>query len=146
MNWRDRVEFGDLRVNTNFKLPVLALTAGKTLTNESPNLVTLDAAAGFTVTLPAVESGLWFEFAVKTAVTSNGYVVNSEGADNVIYGESVTGVDGTATTSAQASDTITFAANEATAGDTCRMWCDGTNWYAVAVSQAAAGIVLSQAA
>lgn len=111
----------------------ITLTASTTLDKEIHGGATLflDAAAGFTVTLPAPESGVWFEMVVKTAVTSNGYIVATNGgADIMVVSvnelETDTGDDGPSDDNA---DVLTFVANVALAGDRIKLQTDGTKWY-----------------
>jgi hypothetical protein len=63
----------------NIRHPVVSLTdATKTVqVSESGTCFTLNRAAGVVVTLPAAEAGLYYEFYVETALTSNAYAVNA---------------------------------------------------------------------
>jgi hypothetical protein len=106
--------------------------------NETGKTFFLNTAGGFTSTLPAPVNGLKFKFIVKTApTTSGGYLVTTNGGDNVIFG---TISDTTATTAANAEDTITFVFDTALVGDSAEFVSDGTNWYMTAQSQANGGI------
>lgn len=75
--------------------------------NQSGSLVVLDRDAGIVVTLPPSASGLNYEFAIKTAVTSNRYDIVTQAADKV-RGALLIGVEDTASKSfvATASDEI----------------------------------------
>lgn len=91
----------------------------------------LDAAAGFTSTLPAPALGLKFKFVVRTAPTSNGYIIATNGGADIIKG----GISEGDPTAAAASpsddnaDALTLVANVALAGDWVEVESDGTYWY-----------------
>lgn len=109
---------------------------------ESGTTYFLDAAAGFTSTLPAPAAGLEYTFIVKTAPTSNGYIIASNGGgDVIVLGvnelEVDTGDDGPYDDNA---DAVTFVANVAVAGDRCYFICDGTKWYGFGQTNADGGI------
>ena len=63
----------------NIRRPVVSLTsATKSVSvEESGTIFTLNRAAGVTVTLPAAEAGLYYDFYVETALNSNAYAVNA---------------------------------------------------------------------
>lgn len=113
--------------------------------SESGKTFFLDAAAGFTSTLPAPALGLEFVFIVKTAVTSNGYtIITTSGADIIVIGvnelEVDTGDDGPYDINA---DSVVFEANVAVPGDYLKFYCDGTKWYAIGQTNADGGITTS---
>lgn len=67
----------------------ISLTASTTLKREqhSHRVLTLDAAAGLTVTLPAASgTGDEYEIVVGTTVTSNNYIVKVANANDTIKG------------------------------------------------------------
>lgn len=111
----------------------LTLTAARTLTwADSGKVILLNAAGGFTVTLPTLLAGLRFRFIVKTAPTGANYIiVSASGSDVIVLSvnelETDTGDDGPYDDNA---DTVNFVANLAAKGDFIEMFCDGTNWYA----------------
>ena len=76
---------------------VIALTAARTLAiKESGSLVLLDAAAGFTVTLPAPVVGAFYEFLVTTTVTSSNAKIITDAATTFLLGEVLTYTTATA--------------------------------------------------
>jgi len=110
---------------------------------ESGKTFFLDAAAGFKSTLPAPAAGLRFTFIVKTAPTSNGYTIVTNGTtQKVLKGLAVIAADAAGDVSAGGT-TATFVANQALPGDRIDMICDGTIWYMVGYAQVAAGITIT---
>jgi hypothetical protein len=106
------------------------LTAAKTLAaSDSGKTFFLNAAGGFTVTLPSPQLGLRFNFIVKTAPTT-AYILSTGGADIGVVSvnelETDTTEDGPYDDNA---DTINFVANIALAGDFMECYCDGTKFY-----------------
>ncbi len=89
---------------------VIDLTASATLgRNQSGSLVTLNALAGLTVTLPSASRGVYYDFVVKTTVTSNSYIITTATADK-IRGTLVNAKNDTASKAfvSTSSDTITM--------------------------------------
>lgn len=121
---------------------VETLTAARTLVAaDSGKVFFLSAAAGFIVTLPAPSAGFRAEFVVKTAPTSNGYVINTAGTpDQILAGQaySSTGGDADSETDVTAT-TITLVSGVATIGDKVRIFSDGTSWFAYAFTDADGG-------
>ena len=113
---------------------------------ESGKVFFLNSATEFVSTLPAVAAGLHFTFIVKAAPSGASYTIVTDSSDNVIVGSShsSTGGDADSQTTVGA-DTITFADGVAVVGDLVELWCDGTNWYAQAFSDADAGITFTTA-
>lgn len=109
---------------------------------ESGKTFYLDAAAGFLSTLPAPALGLHYTFIVKTAPTSNGYTIGTNGGADVIFGMAVERA-GTAGVAGSAEDLITLVANQSIPGDYVRVESDGTNWYAHAMVDVAAAITFT---
>jgi len=100
---------------------------------ESGKTFFLDAVAGFLSTLPAPAAGLEYTFIVKTAPTSNGYTIATNGGSDIIVItvnelETDTNDDGPSDDNA---DLITLVANIALPGDRIDFRCDGTKWYAM---------------
>ena len=117
---------------------VLALAAAQTLTREdSGKHVTLNLAGGFTVTLPALESGLRFRFSVGIAPTT-AYIIDSAEGDNI--SGMILNRAGVAGVAAAAEDQINFVASQAKIGDSIELVCDGTIWYVTGWADVAAGI------
>lgn len=109
---------------------------------ESGTTFFLNAAAGFTSTLPAPAAGLSYTFIVKATATSNGYTITTNGGANIIYGVQVVAATGAADT-ASADDTVVFAATNALPGDRAHFVSDGTNWYMTAITAAVNAITIS---
>jgi len=114
---------------------ILAAESGKTFF--------LNAAAGFQSTLPAPAAGLKFTFIVKTAPTSNGYTIVTNGTtQKVIKGLAVIAADAVGDVSAGGT-TVTFVHNEALPGDRVDMICDGTIWYMIGYAQVTAALTIT---
>lgn len=110
---------------------------------ESGSTYFLDLAAGFVTTLPAPQSGLRFTFIVKTAPTTAYTIVTSASA-NIIKGNA-NSVAGDAGDSGTTDDTINFVAGQSVAGDKVELYCDGTSWFAYAITRVAAGVTFTTA-
>lgn len=97
----------------------------------------LNAAGGFTSTLPAPFAGARFRFIVKTAPTTS-YVIVTASSANIMYGmmEERAGAAGVA---GAARDTFNFVANQSIIGDWVEFYSDGTNWYYHGMVDVAAG-------
>lgn len=128
------------------------LTESDTVTmQESGKVFFLDAAAGFTVTLPVIATagiGSRYKFVVKTAPTSNGYVITEATASDtdkiVTNGINELEVDTSNDGPYNAGHTtITFVANVAVAGDWVEVENDGTYWYATGQTNADGGVTLA---
>jgi hypothetical protein len=114
---------------------ILAAESGKTFF--------LDAVAGFQSTLPAPAAGLKFTFIVKTAPTSNGYTIVTNGTtQKVLKGLAVISADAIGDVSAGGT-TATFVHNQALPGDRIDMICDGTIWYMVGYAQVTAALTIT---
>ena len=67
---------------------VAAFTASTTLTvAQSGSIITGNAAAGMTVTLPAAEAGLHFSIHVGTTITSNNFIITGATSADVFQGQ-----------------------------------------------------------
>ena len=112
--------------------PVI-LAEAKTLTNSySGKTFFLNAAGGFTITLPAPKAGVNFEFIVKTAPTT-AYIIATKGATSIIRGQVITSDVNSATDpdiEKSGKSTVTFVANTAVVGDSVELISDGTYWWA----------------
>lgn len=90
------------------------LTASTTLTSSYAGaVITINAAAGLTVTLPAATgTGRRYEFVIGTTVTSNNVVIQVANATDVMTGTAIMGQDSADTAvlfeTASTSDTITM--------------------------------------
>lgn len=87
----------------------------------------LNAAGGFTSTLPAPAAGMRFRFIVKTAPTT-AYIITTNAGANILYGMMEERA-GTAGVAGAARDTFNFVANNAIIGDWVEFYSDGTNFY-----------------
>lgn len=114
------------------------VTAAITLTEEdSGKYYTLDAASGaYVITLPSPSAGIRYDFVVKEDTPSNAITITATGAliyGRVLEGEVDTSDDapGSSGATGQTSFIVGTAANR---GDSFRLVCDGTYWYAQGVS------------
>lgn len=113
------------------------------LAGENGKTFFLHAAAGFQSTLPTPAAGLKFTFIVKTAPTSNGYTIVTNGTtQKILKGLAVIAADAVGDVSAGGT-TATFVANQALPGDRIDMICDGTNWYMIGYAQVAAALTIT---
>lgn len=101
----------------------------------------LNAAGGFTSTLPAPVLGMRFRFIVKTAPTTS-YIITTNAGANILYGM-VEERAGGAGVAGAAQDTFNFVANQAIIGDWVEFRSDGTNWYYHGMVNVAAGNTVS---
>ena len=103
----------------------ISLTASATLDrdNHMGAVVSLDAAAGLTVTLPASSGkGDVYTLFVGTTVTSNDYIIQVANATDVIQGavHLTTNISGTSMPTSATTDTITM--NGTTTGGVLGTW------------------------
>lgn len=121
---------------------VSTLSAAATLTAaDSGSVYVLDAAAGATVTLPALEAGLYFKFIVGAAFDTSNWVIDSAEGDNINgfvadIGAIPAGVV------ASGEDQINFVASAETIGDWVELIADAENsqWIVNGVCGANGGI------
>ena len=105
------------------------IATATTLTKADSNKVfILDAAAGVTVTLPALADGLRFKFIVGAAFATTNFVIASAEGDNINgiiadLGATPAGIP------ASGEDQINFVASAETIGDYIEIYSDGTNYY-----------------
>ncbi len=126
-----------------------SLTENVTATNvitatESGKTFFLNSATEFVSTLPAPAAGLRYTFIVTAAPSGASYTVVTTSSSNIIKGLQ-NSVAGDAGDSGTADDTISFVDGQAVAGDKVEVFCDGTSWFAYAISKVAAGITFTQA-
>jgi len=115
----------------------LILTDDKTLTDaNSGEVIFLNAAAGGTVTLPALKAGLNFKILVGATAPTTGWIIDSAEGDNI---SGVLTVNG-ALIGAVAEDQINFIASTALSGDYIDLECDGLGWYVRGTGSAAGSI------
>jgi hypothetical protein len=116
---------------------VETLAAAATLTAaDSGKTYILSAAAGATITLPALKSGVHFKFIVGAAFATTNWVVASAEASKI---QGVLVVNG-ASVDAADEDQINFVNSAETVGDHIELICDGTYWYASGVGSQAGSI------
>lgn len=121
------------------------VTATKTLSaRDSGKTIFLNSSTEFVTTLPLPKQGLRFTFIVTAAPSGASYTVVTNGSANIIKGNQ-NSVAGDAGDFGTADDTISFVDGQSIAGDKVELHCDGTYWYAYAISKVAAGITFTQA-
>ena len=101
----------------------------------------LDAAAGATITLPALSDGLNFEFVVGAAFATTNWVIDSAEGDNVNGSIADMGTT-VAVVVASGEDQINFVASAETIGDWVRLTADSGNsqWLVTGMCAANGGI------
>jgi len=114
------------------------VTAAITLTEEdSGKYYTLDAASGaYVITLPSPSAGIRYDFVVQEDTPSNAITITATGA--IIYGRVLEGEvdtsDDAPGSSGATGQTSFIVGTQANRGDSFRLVCDGTYWYAQGVS------------
>lgn len=127
---------------------VEVISAAQTLTAaDSGKVFILDAAAGATVTLPALAEGLNFKFIVGAAFATSNWVIASAEGDNINgiiadMGSTVAGVP------AAGEDQINFVNSAETVGDFVEFVCDYANsqWLVSGMCAANGGITATDPA
>lgn len=127
---------------------VEVISAAQTLTAaDSGKVFILDAAAGATVTLPALKEGIRFRFVVGAAFATTNWVIASAEGDNINgiiadMGVTVAGVP------AAGEDQINFVATAETVGDYVELICDFGNsqWLVSGACSANGGITVTDPA
>jgi len=107
---------------------------------DSGRLLSLNAAAGAQITLPAVatSAGLNFRFAVQALFATTAWTIKA--ASSVIQGGAI--VNSVNVPSANR-NTITFSASADTIGDFVELTCDGVNWYVFGLGTSAGAITFT---
>lgn len=108
---------------------------------ESGTTYYLNAAGGFTSTLPAPAIGMVFRFVVKTAPTT-AYIITTNASANIVYGMFEERAGGAGVAGA-GQDTQNFVANQAIIADWAEYRSDGTNWYVHGMVNVAAGVTFA---
>lgn len=124
---------------------VETISAAQTLTAaDSGKTFILDAAAGATVTLPALAEGLNFRFVVGAAFATTNWVVASAEGDNIngiiaSLGATPAGIP------AVGEDQINFVATAESVGDYVELFCDFGNsqWIVSGACGANGGITVT---
>lgn len=129
---------------TNFSGPVVStngfqpgsgsvkdVTGATTLTTaDNGKIISLNAAAGAAITLPAVTNTGWTaKFVVSTVFGTSDWVISSAEGDNL---EGCLNINGTLTT-VDAADSFTFELGAENIGDWVEVVSDGTNWLVYGV-------------
>jgi len=113
------------------------LSAAATLTEGQSNTTFwLDAAAGKTITLPALKAGLYFKFVVADAFATDNWIIDSAEGDNI---NGILVVNG-ASVPADAEDQINFVASAESVGDYVEFECNGTYWLVSGIGNSAGSI------
>jgi hypothetical protein len=122
---------------------VETLAAAQTLTAaDSGKTFILSAAAGATIVLPALKSGVHFKFIIGSAFATTDWIIDSAEGDNI---EGLLIVNG-ASVVASGEDQINFVNSAETVGDHVEFACDGTNWYVTGAGNAAGSITATDPA
>ena len=122
---------------------VETLAAAQTLTAaDSGKTFILSAAAGATITLPALKSGIHFKFIVGSAFATTDWIIDSAEGDNI---EGLLIVNGAAVV-ASGEDQINFVNSAETVGDHVEFACDGTNWFVTGAGNSAGSITATDPA
>ena len=119
-------------------------TGAVTLTaNDNGRTIMLNAAAGFTITLPAVTNVGWrATFRTGAAFATTNFVVASAEGDNISGSVIVAGV----VVVAGAEDQVNFVATAETIGDFVELYADGTNWHVFGNAAVTAAITVTDPA
>lgn len=119
-------------------------TTRQVLAEESGKTFYLGSTTAFVTTLPAPSLGLKFTFILKSVPASDAHTVVTAASANIIQGKQ-SSVAGDAGDTGATDDTISFVTAQTVAGDKVELFCDGTKWYAHAISSVAAGITFTTA-
>ena len=122
---------------------VETLAAAQTLTAaDSGKTFILSAAAGATITLPALKAGIHFKFIIGAAFATTDWIIDSAEGDNI---EGLLIVNG-ASVVASGEDQINFVNSAETVGDHVEFACDGTNWFVTGAGNSAGSITATDPA
>ena len=107
----------------------------------------LNAAGGFTITLPSPRGGINFEFIVKTAPTTGDYKIYAKGGAKIIRGQVITSDINSnigADKETGGTENVNFKANASKVSDSVKLVSDGTYWYADGFSSMTDGITFRE--
>ena len=124
---------------------VETISAAQTLKpTDTGKVFILDAAAGATVTLPALANGLNFEFVVGAAFATTNWVIDSAEGDNINGSIADMGTT-VAVVIASGEDQINFVASAETIGDRVQLIADSGNsqWIVTGICAANGGITVT---
>lgn len=133
---------GELKIKgvvTNLGLAASStIAAAATLTAaDSGKTYYMDAAAGKTITLPAVTTaGMWFKFMVASTFITTNWIIDSAEGDNIDGSITVAGV----VVVAAAEDMVNFAFGAEALGDHIIIESDGVQWFVNGTAALTGGI------
>lgn len=102
----------------------------------------LNAAAGATVTLPAVQAGLDLTFVVAALFATTNWVIASAEGDNIDGAAEVAG----AVVIAAAEDQVNLVASAESLGDNVRLRSDGVQWFVQGFAAVTGGMTFTDPA
>ena len=86
--------------------------------------------SGFHVKLPTPSNGLWYNFTLTAAASSDITIFATSDGNNASYiAVGISTVDGTNSNQTSNIDRVTFVTSSADCGDCANCFCDGTNWF-----------------
>lgn len=119
------------------------VTGATTLTAaDNGKTIYMNAAAGATITLPAVAAGLNFKFVVSSLFATTNWIVASAEGDNIDGSIEVAG----AVVVAGAEDQINFVATAEALGDHVVVHSDGVQWFVHGMAALTGGITVTDPA
>lgn len=119
---------------------VETITGATTLTaSDSGKTFYLNAAAGATITLPAVAAGLELEFIVAATFATTNWIIDSAEGDNIDGSAEVAG----AVVVAGAEDQINLVATAEALGDTVILKSDGNQWFVRGIAALTGGMTFT---
>lgn len=104
---------------------------------ESGTVIVLSHATEFATTLPAVAAGLKFTFIIGAAPSGANYTVVAASGTPIhgfVLSKDLDAAGDAGSTAGTGVLTITFVASKSIIGDRVDLVCDGTSWYAVAMT------------
>ena len=120
-----------------------AVAAALTLTAaDNGKTIYMKAAAGATITLPAVAAGLSFKFVVGQLFATTNWIIDSAEGDNIDGSIEVAG----AVIVATAEDQINFVNSADALGDHVVLHSDGTKWFVHGMAALTGGITATDPA
>jgi hypothetical protein len=132
----------------NLMVKPAILAEARTLTDsDSGKTYFLNAAGGFTVTLPSPRGGVNFEFIVKTAPTTGEYKIYAKSGVEIIRGQVITSDINSnigADRETGGTENVRFKRNAAKVGDSIKLVSDGTYWYVDGFSAVTDGVIFRE--
>jgi hypothetical protein len=122
LDWR--IPLSGKGVSSCIKSQVVISTTATLAQAYSGSTILVDCSTGYTITLPAVKAGVWYDLVV-TAI-GGAVVVACPSSATLLRG----GILGAGTVVVLAGrNQFTFHASNASIGDRVRLECDGTYWH-----------------